>query len=70
VGRWKTQSALPHPTFLLLSVSCRVLLGRVFIFGNSRLEDVAIKLVEFAFGKTQISQPFLLKRGNFILKKH
>ncbi len=35
LGRWKTQSALRDATFLLPSVSCRVLRRRVFIFRNS-----------------------------------
>jgi hypothetical protein len=32
VGRWKTQSALGDATFVLPSVSCRILRSRVFIY--------------------------------------
>jgi hypothetical protein len=67
-GRWKTQSALRNATFLLPSVSCRVLRSRVFIlFLNFKLENVAIKLVEIALGKDKFPN-ILLKRGNLVRK--
>jgi hypothetical protein len=51
-GGGKTQSALPQHTFLLPSVSCRVLCSRVLIlFLNFKLQNVAIKLVEIALEK-------------------
>ncbi len=46
LGSWKTQSAHRDPTFLLPSVCCRVLRRRVFIFEISKLENLAIELVE------------------------
>jgi hypothetical protein len=32
LGRWKMQSALGDPTFLLPSISCRFMRSSVFIF--------------------------------------
>jgi hypothetical protein len=64
-----SSSTPPHFSFLpSLAASC---LGVFLFFEISKLENVAIKLVEFAFGKTQISQLFFVKKGNFfVFKKH
>jgi len=70
LGRWKTQSALRDATFLLPSVSCRVLRSRVLIlFLNFKLENVAIKLVEIALEKHKFPNVFV-KKGKFGQKKH
>jgi len=68
LGRWETQSAHRDPTFLLPSVCCRVLRSRVFIFFISKLENLAIKLVEIASEKQKIPN-FFVKKGKFFLKK-
>jgi hypothetical protein len=53
----------PHFSFLPSLAACCV--GVFLFFEISKLENVAIKLVEFDFGKEQISQLFFVKKGKF-----
>jgi len=70
LGRRKTQSArrTPHLSFLpSVAASC---VGLFLFIYNSKLENLAIKLVEIGSEKHKFPNFFLLKRGNFVLKKH
>jgi hypothetical protein len=66
LGRWKTQSAhrTPHLSFLpSVAASC---VGLFFFYKISKLENLAIKLVEIGREKHKFPNFFLLKRGNFV----
>jgi len=58
----------PHFSFLpSLAASC---VGLFIYFLISKLENLAIKLVEIGSEKHKFPNFFLLKRGNFLFKKH
>jgi hypothetical protein len=58
----------PHLSFLpSVAASC---VGLFFFFLISKLEILAIKLVEIGSEKHKFPNIFLLKRGNFVFKKH
>jgi hypothetical protein len=68
LGRWKTLSPLRDFSFLPSLAASWV--GVFLFFEISKLENLAVKLVEIGSEKHKFPKFFLLKRGNFVFKKH
>jgi hypothetical protein len=69
-GSWKTQSAHRTPDLSFLPSVAASCVGLFLFFEISKLEDFAIKLVEIGSEKHKFPNFFLLKRVNFVFKKH